>query len=100
MRKKRRPSPYFLFVYLNQATCAITESASATNTPPMMPSTISCRTITAMVPSAPPSASAPTSPMNTWAGWVLNQRKARPAPASAAQKMSSSPVPGMYGNSR
>jgi len=40
--------------------------------------------ITAIVPSAPPSASAPTSPMKTCAGWVLNQRKARPAPAIAA----------------
>jgi len=43
-------------------------SVSATNTPPMMNSTISWRTITAMVPSAAPSASAPTSPMNTSAG--------------------------------
>ena len=53
-----------------------------------------------MVPSAPPSASAPTSPMNTCAGCVLNQRKARPAPAIAAQKISSSPAPGMCGKSR
>ena len=68
--------------------------------PPMMASTISCRTMTAMVPSAPPSASAPTSPMNTCAGCALNHRKASPAPAMAAQKMSSSPVPGMCGNSR
>ena len=78
----------------------MTESASTTKMPPMMASTISWRTMTAMVPSAPPSASAPTSPMKTWAGWVLNHRKARPAPAMAAQKISSSPAPGMCGNSR
>ena len=87
-------------MYLNHATCAITDSASATKTPPMMPRTISWRVMTAIVPSAPPSASAPTSPMKTCAGWVLNQRKASPAPAIAAQKISSSPAPGMYGNSR
>src|SRR6185436_12651248 len=64
-------------------TWIITESVSATNTPPMMKSTISWRTITAMVPSAAPSASAPTSPMNTSAGYALNHRKPRPALASA-----------------
>ncbi len=68
--------------------------------PPMMPSTISWRVITAIVPSAPPSDSAPTSPMKTCAGCVLNHRKASPAPAIAAQKISSSPVPGMYGKIR
>src|SRR6185436_1374959 len=57
--KKRRPSPYFLRVYLNQPTCTITDKASTTKMPPMMASTISWRTMTAMVPSAPPSASAP-----------------------------------------
>ncbi|MNL07154.1 hypothetical protein D3C87_1278220 [compost metagenome] len=56
--------------------------------------------MTAMVPSAPPSASAPTSPMKTCAGWVLNQRNASPAPAMAEQNTSSSPEPGMLGNSR
>ena len=62
MRNTRLP------VSLNDATCTITDSVSTTNTPPMMNSTISCRTMTAIVPSAAPSASAPTSPMNTWAG--------------------------------
>ena len=47
------------------ATWIITERVSITNTPPMMNSTTSWRTITAMVPSAAPSASAPTSPMKT-----------------------------------
>ena len=62
MRKMRLPRS------LNEPTCRITETVSMTNTPPMMNSTISWRTITAMVPSAAPSASAPTSPMNTSAG--------------------------------
>jgi hypothetical protein len=66
----------------------------------MTKKTISWRTMIAMVPSAPPSASAPTSPMKTCAGWVLNQRKARPAPAIAEQNTSSSPEPGICGNSR
>src|SRR3989304_2267917 len=78
----------------------MTEIVSATNTPPMMNSTISCRAITATVPSAAPSESAPTSPMNTSAGYALNQRNPRPPPASAAQNAASSPAPGMYGNSR
>ena len=96
----RRPAPKRRLVYLNQVTCNITDSASTTKMPPMMASTISCRTMTAMVPSAPPSASAPTSPMNTWAGWVLNHKNARPAPAMAAQKINNSPAPGMCGSSR
>ncbi|KAG0905601.1 hypothetical protein G6F32_017151 [Rhizopus arrhizus] len=66
----------------------------------MMNSTISWRTITAMVPSAPPSASAPTSPMNTWAGYALNHKKASPAPPIAAQSTINSEAPGIYGNSR
>ncbi len=87
-------------VYLNQVTCSITDRASTTKMPPMMASTISWRTMTAIVPRAPPRASAPTSPMKTWAGWALNHRKARPAPAMAAQKINSSPEPGICGNSR
>src|SRR5690606_32843210 len=72
MRKIRRPCPYVRLVYLNHVTCIITDSVSTTNPPPMMNRTISCRTITAIVPSAPPSARAPTSPMNTRPGEALN----------------------------
>ena len=68
---------------------------STTKMPPMTKKTISWRTITAMVPSAPPRASAPTSPMNTCAGCVLNHKKASPAPAIAEQNTSNSPEPGM-----
>src|SRR5450830_1512346 len=93
-------SPYLRLVYLNQLTCSITDRASTTKMPPMMASTTSWRTMMATVPSAPPRARAPTSPMKTWAGWVLNHRKARPAPAMAEQKISNSPEPGMCGNSR
>src|ERR1700738_4613100 len=56
--------------------------------------------MTARVPSAPPNANAPTSPMNTCAGYALYQRNASPAPASAPQNMSNSPAPGMYGMNR
>ena len=56
IKNTRRPWPYFFFVYLNQLTWMITDSVSATNTPPMMNRTISWRTMTAMVPSAPPGA--------------------------------------------
>src|SRR3546814_806195 len=62
IRNTRRP------VSLNEATWIITDSVSMTNTPPMITSTSSWRTITAMVPSTAPSASAPMSPMNTIAG--------------------------------
>ncbi|MOA66011.1 hypothetical protein D3C78_1926220 [compost metagenome] len=62
MRNTRLP------VNLNEATWITTERVSMTNTPPMMNRTISWRTMTAMVPSAAPSARAPTSPMNTCAG--------------------------------
>ena len=51
-----------------EATCRMTDTVSSTKMPPMMKNTISCRVITATVPSAAPSASAPTSPMNTCAG--------------------------------
>ncbi len=34
--------------------------------------------------------------MNTWAGWVLNQRKPMPAPPIAPQKTASSPAPATW----
>ncbi|MCY1382517.1 hypothetical protein D9M69_705440 [compost metagenome] len=82
-------------MYLNQVTWIITESVSTTNTPPMMNSTTSWRTMTAMVPSAPPSASAPTSPMKTCAGYALNHKNASPAPPIAAHSTISSAAPGI-----
>ncbi|MNW08883.1 hypothetical protein D3C71_2057500 [compost metagenome] len=85
---------------MNQVTCSITDSASTTKMPPIMASTISCRTMMAIVPRAAPSANAPTSPMNTCAGCALNHRNASPAPAMAAQKINSSPEPGMCGKNR
>src|SRR6185503_10487574 len=81
MRKTRLP------VSLKEATCTITDSASSTNRPPTSTSSSSCLHSTATVPMAPPSASDPTSPMNISAGWALNQRKPRLAPASAVQKI-------------
>ncbi len=72
----------------------MTLTASSTNSPPMIASTISCLADTAIAPSAPPSASEPVSPMNTIAGGALYQRNPSPAPISAAQKTTISPVPG------
>src|SRR3569832_27485 len=68
-------------------------TASSTKTPPMMGSDSSVLVDSATKPSAPPSASAPTSPMNTWAGWVLNHRNPMPAPPLAPQNTASSPAP-------
>ena len=59
----------------------------------MMASTISCLVATAMVPSRPPSASEPVSPMKICAGGALNHRKPMPAPISAPQITASSPTP-------
>src|ERR1700755_914583 len=69
-------------------------TASVTKTPPMIGSDSSGFDASATNPSAPPSASAPTSPMNTWAGWVLNHRNPIPAPPMAPQNTASSPAPG------
>src|SRR5690606_7693364 len=55
-------------VSLNDATWIISDRVSMTKMPPMITSTSSWRTITAMVPSTAPSASAPMSPMNPIAG--------------------------------
>ena len=67
-RKRLAAAVAALEVSLNDATWIITDSVSTTNTPPMMNSTISWRTTRATMPSAAPSASAPTSPMKTSAG--------------------------------
>ena len=55
-------------VSLKEATCRITERASITKRPPTEKSSSSCLIRMATVPSAPPRARLPTSPMKTWAG--------------------------------
>src|SRR5881394_1765250 len=87
-------------VYLNQLVCSSTEAASATNTPPAITSTSGWWINTAMMPSTPPNASDPVSPMNICAGWQLNQRNPRPAPIIAAQKTVNSPAPLTNGTCR
>src|SRR5262249_39259564 len=82
---------------LYEATCPITDSASATKTAPTSRRTISCRVTRATRPSAAPSASEPTSPMNICAGYALYQRNPIPAAASAPQNTASSPAPATYG---
>src|SRR3954471_24765760 len=86
MRKTRLP------VNLNDPTWMTTDAASSTNTPPTITRTNSCLMRSATVPSAPPSASEPTSPMKMSAGYELYQRNPRLAPTSAPQKTVSSPA--------
>ena len=50
-----------------------------------------------MYPSSPPSGSEPVSPMNTCAGWQLNQRKPTTAPIIPAARTANSPQPAMCG---
>ena len=78
----------------------ITDSASSTKTPPTIGSSSSCLMRMATVPSAPPSASEPTSPMKISAGYELYQRNPRLAPTSAPQKIVSSPAGGKRTSSR
>ena len=87
MRNTRRP------VVLKQATCTITDSASATNTPPTMRTSSSSLARMPISASAAPRACDPTSPMNTPAGCALNQRKPSAAPATAAHRMPIVPAP-------
>ena len=74
-------------------TWTITDTASRTNSPPTIASTISCLIATATAPSSPPSASDPVSPMKIDAGGALSQRNPRLAPITAPQSTASSPVP-------
>src|SRR5215510_14422564 len=69
-----------------------TDSASMTKTPPTTGSSSSCLIRIATVPSAPPSASDPTSPMKISALWQFHQRNPRLAPTSVPQKTVSSDV--------
>src|SRR5258705_1492968 len=73
----------------------MTLNVSITNSPPTIRNTTSFLVSTASMPIAPPSPSAPTSPMNTDAGYALYQRKPTPAPNSAAAKIASSAAPSM-----
>src|SRR6267154_470367 len=57
MRNTRLP------VSLNDTTCTTTDTASSTNSPPMMARAISCLVATATEPIRPPNASEPVSPM-------------------------------------
>ena len=70
------------------------------NTPPINGSSSSCLITTATVPIAPPSASDPTSPINTSAGCALYQRKPIDAPTIAPQKIVNSPTSGIRCSSR
>ena len=81
-------------VSLKDTTWTITETVSSTNSPPTMNSTSSCLVMTLTAPRAPPKDNDPVSPMKIFAGGALNQRKPRPPPTRAPQKIASSPAPG------
>src|SRR4029077_8013464 len=81
-------------VILNDATWMTTDSASITNTPPTMSSSISCLMRIATVARAAPSASEPTSPMKISAGYELYQRNPREAPTSDPPNTVNSPIGG------
>ena len=83
---RRHPEDALAGALVDRTTWMMTDSASTTNSPPMIASTISWWVATAIAPSAPPSARLPVSPMNTAAGGALNHRKARPAPTIAEQQ--------------
>src|ERR1039458_2711692 len=85
-------SPYRLRRYLNTSRWTSTDVVSATNTPPTNTTRNSDLSRIATAPSAPPSASAPVSPMKTCAGCALYQRKPTDAPNTAVQKTVSSPA--------
>ncbi len=58
-----------------------------TKTPPMITSKISIFVKIATALIAPPSASEPVSPINTFAGCALNTRNPKTAPTTATQKI-------------
>ena len=85
MRNKRCPLPSLPFVALNTHTCKITDSDSASNTPPISNKGQRLFESSAIALRAAPIANEPVSPMNTWAGLRLCNKKPSQAPASAAQ---------------
>ena len=80
-------------VNLNDITCAITETASKTNKPPVIAKTISCFVITPTAPKEPPRAKEPVSPINIYAGGALNHKKPKQAPIIEPQNIDASPTP-------
>ena len=80
-------------VILNIITCKITESVSTTKSPPIIASKISCFAIMAIDPRELPNANEPVSPINTFAGGALNQRKPKAAPIKDPQNTDNSPAP-------
>ena len=60
---------------------------TAKKTAPMTASSGSWAVMVATTARVAPIASAPASPMNSWAGWTLNHRNPISAPMMRAQKM-------------
>ena len=74
----------------NEITCAITDSVSITNSPPMMTSSRRVFVTSASAPNSPPSASAPVSPMKMRAGAAFHHRNPVAAPIIAAATIAAS----------
>ena len=70
-------------VNLKEITCTITDTASKTNSPPVIANTISCFVATPIAPKEPPRANDPVSPINIFAGGALNHKKPIDAPIIA-----------------
>ena len=64
----------------------MTDTASSTNSPPVIAKTISCFVIIPTAPSDPPRAKDPVSPINIFAGGALNHKNPRQAPIIDPQK--------------
>ena len=74
-------------------TCTITDTASRTNSPPVIARTISCLVIIPTAPNDPPRAKDPVSPIKIFAGGALNHKKPKQEPIIAPQKIDASPTP-------
>jgi hypothetical protein len=78
MRNTRRP------VMRKLPTCTITDSVSNTNSAPTIGSSSCTLSVNASPARPAPMASAPVSPMNTWAGGAFHHRNPVMAPTMAA----------------
>ena len=86
IRKMRRPSPYFFFVYLKYPTCNITDNDSTRKMPQRSGRSNSLRMQSAKTAIRPPIVSEPVSPIKICAGKELYHKKPMSAPANAAAK--------------
>ena len=92
----RLPSPCFRLVILNHITWNTTERFSTRKIPQSIGMSNSFRVAIANTAIIPPMVKLPVSPIKTWAGYVLYQRKPTREPAKAVIKIVISPERGIY----